>query len=226
MSSGAAGARFGATPFESPEDVERALPEIVRHLRSGGVIAYPTETIYGLGSSLEPAAVERIIDLKQRREDRPFLILVDSPGMLGLLGLELDADAAGLAREFWPGPLTLVLQGTRTDANRNLCGPNGETAVRWTSHDGARCIIDAHGAPITSTSANVRGLPPAATAIEIVAQWEREVAEGSLMVLDGGALTGGVPSTVIDCSTSPPRLTRMGAIAPEALLRIVPTLVR
>ena len=103
-------------------------------------------------------------------------------------------------------------------------GAHGEVAVRWTSHEGAAKIIRAWGAPITSTSANAPGLPPATTPEEIATQWEREVASGQLLVLDGGALVSALPSTIVDCCGERPLLVRAGSISVEQLRETVPDL--
>jgi L-threonylcarbamoyladenylate synthase len=211
-----AGAR-AAVPFSSAAEVDIALPRVIAQLRRNMLIAYPTETTYGLGSRTDRGAVDRLASLKGRAEEKPFLILIDGQAMLDALALRVPPAAAQLSSRFWPGPLTLVLPGPVSPANPRLNGPEGQVAVRCTSHLGAQRIIRALGEPITSTSANRSGLPSATTAAEIVAQWTDDVARGDLLVLDGGVLASSQPSTVVDCSGRRPRVLRVGAISLGAL---------
>jgi L-threonylcarbamoyladenylate synthase len=192
--------------------MELALPRIVEHLNASLVLAYPTETVYGFGSGLTDDAAERVAQLKFAGPERRFIALVDGMEMAGMLGVVFEDDARALARRFWPGPLTLLV--------RNASG--GKTGVRWTPHEGAARIIRAFGRPITSTSANRTGLPPATTAEEIVREWDREVRSGTLLVLDGGAPVSGVPSSIVDCTESPPRIVRSGAIDADVLRAVIP----
>ena len=216
---------LGVHPFVSDSDIAAALPRVVAHLRSGGLIAYPTETVYGLGSTMKSESIESLFVLKGRDRNNPFLILVDGPERLAQLGLRLTEPAAALAARFWPGPLTIVIESGSAPVHPSLRGTHGGIAVRHTSHDGACRIIDALAAPITSTSANRAGLPPATTPAEIVTQWDSAVAGGELLVLDAGELPASLPSTVVDCSMAPPRVLRRGAVGIDVLRRTVPDLV-
>ena len=214
-----------AIPFVTSDDVGAAVGRATRHLRENQLLAYPTETVYGLGSSIDPTAVEQLAALKERDRNKPFLVLIAGLHMLDDLALRLTTHATRLMEQFWPGPLTLVLASTRLPASRFLRGAEGAVAVRWTAHPGVQRVVTALGAPITSTSANGRGLPPATTAQEIAVLWGRAVESGELLVLDGGWLAGGTPSTVVDCSHGPPRVLREGAIGAGALRNVVPDLI-
>jgi L-threonylcarbamoyladenylate synthase len=145
--------------------------------------------------------------------------------MIDRLGLQLSRSASLLAARFWPGPLTLVLRGGERRVSSRLRGPEGGIAVRWTSHPGLRQLIAAMGDPLTSTSANRPGLPPAMSAGDILSVWSAEVANGAIRLLDGGALQPSQPSTVVDCTTKRPRVIRPGAIAASALRESVPDLI-
>lgn len=214
-----------ATPFWSPDEIEAALGRTIASLHSRRVLAYPTETVYGFGGGVDRESVASLIDLKGRPKNKPFLLLIASSEMIVRLGLQLNSDAARLAARFWPGPLTLVLPGGEKRVPEQLRGPEGGIAVRWTPHEGLSRLIRAYGEPITSTSANRPGVPPATSAGEILDQWGDAVAAGQLHVLDGGQLTVSHPSTVVDCTSQRPRVIRPGAIPAAALRESVPDVI-
>ena len=207
-----------AIPFWSAEEVEASIAGTIAHLQAGGVLAYPTETVYGFGGAVDYESVERLVKLKRRPSAKPFLLLISASEMLTRLGLHLTSSAARIAARHWPGPVTLVLPGGERRVPDRLRGPEGGIAVRWTPHPGLTRLIQAYGDPITSTSANLPGVPPAMSATEILQQWSDAVTRGKIRVLDGGRLQPSNPSTVIDCTGQRPRVIRPGAI-PAALLR-------
>jgi L-threonylcarbamoyladenylate synthase len=212
-------------PFWSPEEVERAINATLAHLAAGRVLAYPTETVYGFGGAVDERSVERLVELKMRPTGKPFLLLVAASEMITRLELKLTSYASTLAARFWPGPLTLVLPGGERRVPDKLRGPEGGVAVRWTPHRSLARLILAHGEPITSTSANRPGVPPAMAADQIVAQWGDAIARGTLRVLDGGRLVESAPSTVVDCTGRRPRVIRPGAISAASLRESVPDLL-
>lgn len=212
-------------PFWSPEEVERSLSATLAHLQAGRVLGYPTETVYGFGTMVDFESVEKLVTLKRRPPAKPFLLLVSNSSMLTRLGLNLSAQAAHLAARHWPGPLTLVLPGGEGQLPPRLRGPEGGIAVRWTPHPGLQRLITALGSPLTSTSANRPGVPPAMRAGEVVEQWSTEINRGLLMVLDGGALPPSRPSTVVDCTGRRLRVIRPGAISAATLRETVPDLL-
>ena len=170
-------------------------------------------------------SVQQLVSLKGRPKGKPFLLLIAASEMIERLGLHLTGYAAMFAARFWPGPLTLVLPGGEKRVPDTLRGPEGGIAVRWTPHTSLARLILAHGQPITSTSANRPGVPPATAADQIVAQWTDAIARGTLRVLDGGTLKESQPSTVVDCTGRLPRVIRPGAISATKLREIVPDLV-
>ena len=206
-------------PFRTAAEVEAALEPTIAHLRSGGLIAYPTETVYGVGSRPRAADVAALQRLKGRRPDKPFLLLVSHRDMAEAQGLAFTPAASALARAFWPGPLSLVLPGGSGQLPDLLRGPEGGIAVRWTSHRGMAQLVQVLGEPITSTSANLPGQPPAPGAAAIIRDFADAVAAGTLLVLDGGVLGNSPPSTVVDCTQPEPRLVREGALTLEELRR-------
>lgn len=214
-----------AVPFWSPAEIEASLTGTITHLHGGGVLAYPTETVYGFGTALDHASVESLVRMKRRPPAKPFLILIVGSEMLDRLGLHLTPAAARLAARHWPGPLTLVLPGGERRVPARLRGPEGGVAVRWTPHPGLSRLITAYGDPITSTSANRPGVPPAMRASEIVAQWPEAILRGTLRVLDGGLIPDSAPSTVVDCTGRLPRVIRPGAVPANILRESVPDLV-
>ncbi len=210
-------AEVRAVPFWSEQEIESSLPATIDHLNARRVLAYPTETVYGFGSAVDHESVQELIRFKGRPPNKPFLLLISGSEMLARLDLHLNPAASILAARFWPGPLTLVLPGGEKRVPSELRGPEGGIAVRWTPHAATSRLIRAYGDPITSTSANRPGVPPAQSAGEIIAQWTQAAASGKLRILDGGQLTASAPSTVVDCTTPIPRVIRPGAVASSAL---------
>jgi L-threonylcarbamoyladenylate synthase len=205
-------------PFQTEAEVEAAIPTIAPHLRAGKLLAYPTETVYGLGSAPTAPALAALARLKGRPEGKPFLLLISSRRMAEEWGLVFNASASVLAEAFWPGALTLVLRGGEGRLPDELRGREGGIAVRYTSHAGIARLVSATGKPLTSTSANRPGGPPAPGADRLVELFGEQERSGELLVLDGGVLGNVPPSTLVDCTDLVPRMVREGAI-PRAELR-------
>jgi L-threonylcarbamoyladenylate synthase len=185
-----------------------AIAEAAGVLRAGGLVAFPTETFYGLGASaLQPPAVRRIFEVKGRPEGRPLLLLVDSTAMVEHLVLEIPPSARTLMTRHWPGALTLVLRA-RPHVPVEITAGSGTVGVRLSPHPVARALVAALGEPITAPSANPSGLAPPTTGDEVLAHFRARIE----MVLDGGPTVGGAPSTVLDVTQDPPRLLRAGAV--------------
>ena len=208
-------------PFQSSAEVAAAIPRVVAHLRDGGLLAYPTETVYGFGSRAVQADVAALAALKGRAASKPFLLLISNRGMAEAHGLAFNASADALARAFWPGPLTLVLPGGSGRLPDLLRGPDGGIAVRWTSHQAIAQLVAALGVPLTSTSANLPGQPPGAGAEAIARDFAPAVQAGVLMVLDGGVLGNRPPSTVVDCTRPQAQIVREGTLSIAELRRAV-----
>ena len=217
-------ARTATVAFRDPDEIERAIPVATRQLAAHGVLAYPTETVYGLGGAINAASVDALAGMKGRDESRPFLLLVSGRAMAESLVSRIPDYAEHLIARHWPGPLTLVLEAARALPS-GLVGRGGGVAVRWTSHGGIARLIAEHGDAITSTSANAPGGEAAQDAPTIVDRWSSDVRTGRLLVLDGGRLAPSAPSTVVDCTGPRPRLVRGGAISAAALRESVPSLV-
>jgi L-threonylcarbamoyladenylate synthase len=204
-------------PFRTDAEAEAAIPQVTAHLRQGGLLGYPTETVYGLGSRAVAGDLEALAAIKGRPPKKPFLLLVASRPMAESYGLVFSAAARVLADEFWPGPLTLVLRGGEGRLPDALRGPEGGVAVRVTSHDRIRRMIAVLGAPLTSTSANRPGGRPAPGVEGLYDLFRDAVDDGSLLLLDGGVLGDVPPSTLVDCTVVPSRIIREGAIPREEL---------
>jgi L-threonylcarbamoyladenylate synthase len=205
-------------PFRTSAEQAGALQRVVSHLRADGLLGYPTETVYGLGSLPTTGALAGLARLKGRPAEKPFLLLVASRAMAEASGLMFNPAASALAAAFWPGPLTLVLPGGEGKLPDALRGAAGGIAVRHTSHAGIAQLVAELGVPLTSTSANRPGGATAPGADGLVQIFRDAVEQGTLLVLDGGVL-GNVPaSTLVDCTAPVPMLVREGAL-PRAELR-------
>jgi L-threonylcarbamoyladenylate synthase len=214
----------GVVPFDSPPSAASSTPRVIAHLRAGRLVAYPTETVYGLGSLARPEPVAALARLKGRQPGKPFLLLVSNREMVEAHGLAFNHAADALANAFWPGPLTLVLPGGSGRLPDLLRGPEGGIAVRWTSHPLIAALVAELGEPLTSTSANLPGQVPGAGAAAIVRDFAFAVDAGLLLVLDGGVLGNRPPSTVVDCTTPTARLVRPGALSQSQLRAAVGSL--
>jgi L-threonylcarbamoyladenylate synthase len=197
---------------------EPSLREVADIVRGGGIIAFPTETFYGLGACpFDAPAVQRIVDLKDRSLlAAPILVLIRSRADLETLVSEITPTAERLMEACWPGPLTLVFRAAAAVPSALTAG-TGTIGVRLPAHPDVQRLLEAVGGPLTGTSANRSGQPPATTAGEV----ERVLGGGVDAILNGGATPGGLPSTVVDTTVSPPRLIREGRISTASLLSII-----
>jgi L-threonylcarbamoyladenylate synthase len=205
-------------PLRTPQDAGTIVSKVRQHLAAHGLVGYPTETVYGLGSAADAASLERLANLKGRPPGKPFLLLVSSRKMAERAGLVFSRAADALAEAFWPGPLTLVLRGGEGALPDRLRAPEGGIAVRHTSHRAVAKLIELLDQPLTSTSANRPGQAPAAGAEQLVILFQSAYDDGELMVLDGGTLGNVPPSTIVDCTGPVARLVREGAL-PRVELR-------
>jgi L-threonylcarbamoyladenylate synthase len=177
-------------------------------LRRGELVAFPTETFYGLGAAaLDAAAVGRVLTVKGRPDGKPVLVLVDSLAMVDAVALDVPTHARALMAEHWPGPLTLVLRA-RPNVPREITADSGTVGVRLSGHPVARALVSAVGQPVTAPSANPSGLPPPTTATQVLQHFQGRIA----LIVDAGVTPGGAPSTVLDVTVDPPRIIRAGAV--------------
>ena len=185
-----------------------AIEQAARVILAGGVVALPTDTLYGLAADPRRAdAVARVADIKERPAERAMpLIAADLDQVTACIGA-LPPMARALALAFWPGPLTLVLDAPSTLAPE-VSGGTGRVGVRVPAHDVARALCRACGSPLTATSANVSGAPASAFPDEV----ERTIGARIDLLLDAGPTPGGAASTIVDVTGSEPRLIRAGAV--------------
>lgn len=198
-----------------PEPDEMAA--LVAHVLAGGVVAHPTETVYGFGGLATPPGVAAVRRVKPGR-DRPFLLLVPSAELVPQL--RWTDEARALASVFWPGALTLVLADPSDSFPPGVRAESGGVAVRVTPHPVTGELVRRLGRPLTSTSANPPGAAPARSGPEAVAAARSVGAQDGLWLLDGGTLPPSEPSTVVDCSGRVVRVIRSGA-TPVSRLRCV-----
>jgi L-threonylcarbamoyladenylate synthase len=194
-----------------------ALAEAARVLRGGGLVAFPTETVYGLGANaLDAAAVARIFAAKGRPANNPLIVHISETAQVHQVAANWPESAARLAERFWPGPLTLVLPKRKTVPD--IVTARGPTvAVRVPAHPVAQALLQATGLLIAAPSAN-RSTELSPTRAEHVLHG----LEGRIeMLLDGGPTTGGIESTVLELTTTPPRLLRPGLIGVAELGTVI-----
>jgi len=196
-------------------DPIRPDPSVMRaagaRIEAGGLVAFPTESFYGLGAdALDAHAVARVFEVKGRPEQKALLVLVDSVEMAASLAAGIPDGVRALMAKHWPGPLTLVLEAApRVPAT--LTGGGGTIGVRMPGHGVARALVHSARRPITAPSANPSEAAPPRTAAAV-----REYFDGLVeLILDGGTTAGGAGSTVADCTRWPPRILRQGPVVVE-----------
>jgi L-threonylcarbamoyladenylate synthase len=195
-----------------PDD-DDGRTEAVRVLRAGGIVALPTDTVYGIAVDIAtPRGIERLFDAKRRPADRAVMLLLADAAQAADLAA-WPAAAVALSGAFWPGGLTVVVP-QRPDVRLPpaLTGGRPTIGLRVPDHPSPRALAAGVG-PLPVTSANLSGVPAAGTAAEIQAQ----LGDAIDLILDGGPSHGGPASTVVDCSGDVPRILRVGAIAPAAV---------
>lgn len=199
------------------KEIEDKISAAAKILREGGLVAIPTETVYGLGANgLDPNAVNRIFEAKGRPQDNPLILHVTGAQWLPRYCREIPPIAYVLARKFWPGPLTMILKRSAVVPDETTAGLD-TVAVRCPNHPVTLSIIREAGIPIAAPSANTSGRPSCTTAQDVLEDMEGKI-EG---IVDGGPCTVGVESTILDLTCEPPRLLRPGGLPLEDLERLI-----
>jgi L-threonylcarbamoyladenylate synthase len=198
------------------EDTER-LDEVVHCLQGGGIIIYPTETLYGLGAVADrSAAIERLALIKGSAEAASYLLLIRSGNDLERFASVVPPAAQALSAAFWPGPLTIVLPA-RIDLHSRLIGPSGGVGLRVSPHPWCRALLERLGDALISTSANFsRNRAPAKPS-----QIDDKLARMVDLVVDGGTLKG-IASTVVDLCGEKPVVRREGAVKVADIRMVIP----
>ena len=204
--------------FEQPDPSSQAIEDIQSVLNSGGVIAFPTDTFYGLGADpFNPDAISKIFKIKQRPADKPLLILIHSRNQLEELTQEITDNARKLMEHFWPGPLTLIFKAAPGLPDALTAG-TGTIGIRLPGHPFTCRLLETLGRPLTAPSANISGAEELRTAQQV----ESALGEKLDLIIDGGPTPGGRPSTVLDTTTNPPALLREGALSRSDLESVLP----
>ncbi|MFH2103737.1 MAG: L-threonylcarbamoyladenylate synthase [Chloroflexota bacterium] len=199
-----------------PADHSEAIPAAVEVLCSGGLVAFPTDTVYGVGSLVFiQAAVESIYAAKDRPVEKAIPVLLGDVDDLAKVTAFVPEMALTLAARFWPGPLTLVVPKHPDLPEAISATPT--VGVRVPDHAVARALLRAAG-PLAVTSANRSGQPSPRTAQEVIAQLGGRIA----LVIDGGQTPGGVPSTVVNCLGAEPQVLREGPVSAEQIRALFP----
>lgn len=189
-------------PIQSPA----AIPTALEILRQDGLVAFPTDTVYGLAASFtSPLAIERLFTAKGREFNKAIAILIGEMDQIPLVSETFPERAALLAHKFWPGALTLVV--SRLPGLPANLSPDATIGLRMPDHAFARRLLQAAG-PLATTSANISGMANPLSAADVLQQLDGRID----LLLDGGSLSGGIPSTVVGCTTPDLTIFRQGAI--------------
>ena len=199
--------------LDTENNLKTGLKRAAESILSGGVVAIPTESFYGLAvNPTDVRAIERLFDVKKRRGDQPILLLIPSVEHLDQCVIHVPHIAHQLMNEFWPGGLTLIFEA-KPSLPRELTAGTGKIGVRLSSHPIATALAQAVGIPITGTSANISGQPACSSAKEVF----RGLGDKVDLILDGGETAGGKGSTVLDVTMDPPVVVREGMVSQEVI---------
>lgn len=190
---------------------EKLISQAAQAIREGGLVAFPTETVYGIAANrLDEKAIESLRAVKNRPEDKPFTVHVSDLSMIEKLGCVVTKDAKVLIDKFWPGPLTIIL---RSDSGEKI-------GFRMPANKTALALIAEAKVPVVAPSANVSGNAAPSTAEEVLKDLDGKID----ILLDAGSTEVGVESTVVDATATPPKILRKGAVAIAELEKIMPNI--
>jgi L-threonylcarbamoyladenylate synthase len=195
--------------------VSDAVPRALAVLQTGGLVAFPTDTVYGVGTlAFDGKAVESIYAAKDRPIEKAIPILIADATDLDRVAVDIPEAARRLADRFWPGPLTLLVP--KRAGLPEAVSATATVGVRVPDHDVARALLRAAG-PMAVTSANISGAPSPVTAQEVYDQLQGRIA----LIIDGGRTPGGVPSTLVDCTAPGLKILRAGPVSDEDLYSVL-----
>ena len=190
------------------------IQEAADTIRKGGVIAFPTRCLYGLGAdAFNAEAVERIFKIKQRPTEKPILLLIDDLKRLERLATRISDDAENIMKRFWPGNVTLIFDASARVPDYLTAG-TGKIGIRLAGHPVAAALAGSIKGPITGTSANLSGQP----GCHRIADLPPAVTDQLDLILDAGPLEGGRGSTVVDASGKVPRVLREGVVSEKEIM--------
>jgi len=188
--------------------------EAARIIQAGGIIVFPTRSLYGLGADAnDPAAIRRLFQIKRRDPEKPVSVLIQYREMLASLVEDIPPAAVPLMDRFWPGRITLIFQAI-TGVFPMLTAGTGKIGVRIPEHPVAVSLVSALLYPITATSANYSGSPGVSRIKDLPQEFLSQID----LILDAGPLSGGIGSTIVDVTTDPPTVLREGAALKKELI--------
>ncbi len=198
----------------TPSTLKRVLQKAVDTLKKGGIVAYPTETFYGLGARFDAErSLERLYDIKQRPKEKAMPLIIGGRELLSILTYAVNIQAKSLMDRFWPGPLTLIFNA-REHLSEFITAGTRKVAVRLPGESFALHLARAASFPVTATSANPSGMTPARDAETVIEYFGDNID----FVIDGGPAPGGLPSTIVDVTGDRVEILREGVIKKESLL--------
>lgn len=198
----------------NPTDPDpNVISEAARVIKTGGVISFPTQYLYGLGAdALNADAVNRVFGIKHRSYKKPILVLVKSLEDLERIVRSIPPVASRIMEKFWPGRITIIFEAKET-LPVNLTAGTGKIGVRLPEHPVAAALVNSIGGPMTGTSANIAGNAGCSR----ISDLDPRIAEKLDLILDAGPLKGGIGSTVVDVTGEAPRILREGAVPSMAI---------
>lgn len=201
----------------NPSVDDAAIQQAARLLVAGDIVAFPTETVYGLGANaFSEQAVAKIFAAKGRPGDNPLIVHISSLNQVDDVAASVSDQARALMKAFWPGPLSIILPKSSTIPDSVTAGLTS-VAVRFPSNPIAHALINAAGLPVAAPSANRSGLPSPTTASHVFDDMNGRIP----LLLDGGPCAVGVESTVVDCTVDPPLILRPGAVTAEMMRSVI-----
>ena len=198
------------------------IAEAARIIRNGGVVVFPTRSLYGLGAdAFNARAVNRIFHIKQRPANKPILVLIEDRNELNRLAALVPPAATTIMERFWPGSVSIVLQA-KEGLSSNLTAGTKIIGIRLPGHNIAYTLVKAVGSPITGTSANLSG----STGCFQVNDLDEKIVDSVDLILDAGSLRGGAGSTVVDVTGESPLILRQGGLSQRDILNVIDNLRR
>lgn len=204
-------------PLRITQSQRLAIKEATQILEGGGLVAMPTETVYGLAADASNEdAISKVFSLKGRPSDRPLIVHIGQSEWLERWACEIPSYAHALIKAFWPGPLTLVLPKQR-GVSTKVTGGQSTVAVRVPNHPVALALLQSFGKGLVAPSANRYGHISPTSASDVTAEFGDEIP----LILDGGSCEVGIESTIVSCLSEGPRILRLGSISPQALASVL-----